>query len=79
MLAALLKNPEGTRRGNLLHAKQRLEDFFYSDWFEVLTDLDPHTLLRKVTEFTVRKEKEKAEERIRKLRRKLEKQAKGIE
>lgn len=27
---------------------RRLESFFYSDWYEVLTDLDPGYLIRKM-------------------------------
>ncbi len=31
----------------------RLERFFYSDWFEVLTDLDPSYLIRKMKEMVL--------------------------
>lgn len=78
ILSGLLKDPDDTRKKHLLAAKMRLEDFFYSDWFEVLTDLDPASLVRKVTEKTIRKEREKAERRIRKLQEKQEKREKGL-
>lgn len=78
VLTALLRGPDETRKKHLLAAKMRLEDFFYSDWFEVLTDLDPASLVRKVTERTVKKERERAEARIRKLQQKKEKREKGL-
>ena len=74
VISALLRDPRGTRKENLIHEKQRLEDFFFSDWFEVLSDVDPVTIVRKITEMTVRDEKEKAEARIRKLQRKKNRQ-----
>ena len=78
ILSALLKDPDETRKKHLLAAKMRLEDFFYSDWFEVLTDLDPASLVRKVTEKTVQQEREKVERRIRKLQEAKEKREKGL-
>ena len=78
ILSALLKDPDETRKKHLQAAKMRLEDFFYSDWFEVLTDLDPSSLVRKVTEKTVQMEREKMERRIRKLQEKKEKREKGL-
>ena len=78
ILSALLKDPDDTRKKHLLAAKMRLEDFFYSDWFEVLTDLDPASLVQKVTEKTIRNEREKAERRIRKLQEAKEKREKGL-
>lgn len=78
VLAALLRDPDETRKEHLIAAKARLEDFFYSEWFEVLTDLDPASLVRKVAERTVKKERERAEARIRKLQREKEKREKGL-
>lgn len=46
-LIRLKRNPESES------AKQdvkRQEKFFYSEWFEVLTDLDPSYLIRKMKE-----------------------------
>jgi hypothetical protein len=28
--------------------KQRLEQFFFSDWFKMLTDIDPETLIKRL-------------------------------
>lgn len=46
-LKRLKKNP-----GSVSAAEEirRLERFFYSDWYEVLTDLDPEYLIRKMKE-----------------------------
>jgi len=66
-----------TARRHLSWEKEKLEDFFYSDWYEALTDIAPDSLIRAVTENTVRVEKEKARERIKKLRRKQEKKLQG--
>lgn len=43
----LRKNPESRKAKEDLH---ELESFFYSEWYEVLTDLDATYLLRKIRE-----------------------------
>lgn len=65
------------KRRHLSWEKEKLEVFFHSEWFELLTDIAPDSLIKSVTENTVRIEKEKAHERIRKLRRKQEKKLQG--
>lgn len=44
-LKRLQKNPESVSAKDEI---RRLERFFHSDWYEVLTDLDPGYLIRKV-------------------------------
>lgn len=47
--------------------KSELENFFYSDWHEMLADTDGHWTVRKLREIAVKKEKEllrKQEERL---------------
>lgn len=47
------------------HSKRSLEDFFHSEWFSILTDMDPEYLIKKIREradsmiltFTVEKER----------------------
>ena len=46
-LLHLKRNPD-SRSARL--AAEREEKFFYSSWFEVLTDLDPSYLIRKMKE-----------------------------
>ena len=41
------RNPDST---SATEDVKRLEKFFYSDWYEVLTDLDPSYLIRKMKE-----------------------------
>ena len=43
----LRKNPESQKAKEDL---RELESFFYSEWYEVLTDLDASYLLRKIRE-----------------------------
>ena len=43
----------------LIIEKAEIEDFFYSDWYEFLTDLDPDRLLSGCRQRVVEKEKEK--------------------
>lgn len=66
-----------TAREHLTQEKEILEDFFHSEWFELLTDIVPDSLIKAVTENTIRIEKEKAHERIRKLKRKQERKLQG--
>lgn len=45
------------QKRNLMIEKAELEGFFYSDWYEFLTDIDPHRLIAQCK--VVAKEKEK--------------------
>ena len=46
-LLHLKRNPDSQ---SAIRAVEREEQFFYSYWFEVLTDLDPSYLIRKMKE-----------------------------
>ncbi len=46
-LLHLKRNPDSQ---SAIRAVEREEQFFYSSWFEVLTDLDPSYLIRKMKE-----------------------------
>ena len=46
-LHRMIRNPENKRAKEDI---EKLESFFYSEWYEVLTDLDASYLLRKVKE-----------------------------
>ena len=46
-LLHLKRNPESQ---SARRAVEREEQFFYSSWFEVLTDIDPSYLIRKMKE-----------------------------
>ena len=46
-LLLLKRNPDSQ---SAIRAVEREEQFFYSSWFEVLTDLDPSYLIRKMKE-----------------------------
>lgn len=46
-LLHLKRNPDSQ---SAKRAVEREEQFFYSSWFEVLTDLDPSYLIRKMKE-----------------------------
>lgn len=46
-LLHLKRNPDSQ---SAIRAVEREEQFFYSSWFEVLTDLDPSYLIRKIKE-----------------------------
>ena len=46
-LLHLKRNPDSK---SAIRAGERDEQFFYSSWFEVLTDLDPSYLIRKMKE-----------------------------
>lgn len=61
----------------LIKEKLRIEEFFYSTWFETLTDLDPATLIAKCHEVAMRRVRESIKnqnaKRIRKLKEEYEK------
>ena len=46
-LLHLKRNPDSQ---SAIRAVEREEQFFYNSWFEVLTDLDPSYLIRKMKE-----------------------------
>jgi len=48
--AALLRQKRNPESISAAEDLKRLEKFFYSDWYEVLTDLDPGYLIRKMKE-----------------------------
>jgi len=48
--SALLRQKRNPESISAAEDVKRLEKFFYSDWYEVLTDLDPGYLIRKMKE-----------------------------
>jgi hypothetical protein len=46
-LKRLKKNPYDRKKRKEV---RELEEFFHSDWYELLTDVDPHYLIRKLRE-----------------------------
>lgn len=48
--AALLRAKRNPDSASAAEDVKRQERFFYSEWFEVLTDLDPSYLIRKMKE-----------------------------
>ena len=51
------------RRVQLFAVKADVETFFHSDWYEVLTDLDPNYLLKRTREIATRTIKQKIRKR----------------
>ena len=47
---ALIKKKKHPENKNVESDLKRLESFFYSSWYEMLTDLEPSYLLRKMKE-----------------------------
>ena len=57
----------------LVAAKLEIEEFFYSQWFEFLSDLDPDKILQNCRRKAIEDEKEKIKKQnAKKLKRKLE-------
>lgn len=48
--AALIRKKRNPDSASAAEDVKRLEKFFYSEWYEVLTDLDPSYLIRKMKE-----------------------------
>ncbi len=61
----------------LLFEKEQIEDFFHSDWYEFLTDLDPDMLLNGCRQRAVEKEKEKIKKQNKRKMKKLLMKAAG--
>lgn len=59
--------------------KERLERFFFSQWYEVLTDLDPNRLISGVQERVRVEEEERRKRTQAKLRRKAEAERRKID
>lgn len=66
ILLRLFSRPTGARRTELLKAKAELEDFFHSDWYQTLTDVDGDKLI----ELARRNAVEKAKATIRRKQKK---------
>lgn len=69
ILRCLMRNP---RNQDAQREKKRLERFFFSQWFGVLTDLDPKRLISGVMKQMRIEEEERRKRAQEKLRRKVE-------
>ena len=69
VLRRLMRNP---RNQDAQREKKRLERFFFSQWYGVLTDLDQHRLISGVMKQVRIKEDERRKKEQEKLRRKEE-------
>ena len=69
ILRCLMRNPNNQ---DAQREKKRLERFFFSQWFGVLTDLDPKRLISGVMKQTRIEEEERRKRAQEKLRRKAE-------
>ena len=69
VLRRLMRNP---RNQDAQREKKRLERFLFSQWYGVLTDLDPHRLISGVMKQVRIKEDERRKKEQEKLRRKEE-------
>ena len=69
ILRCLMRNP---RNQDAQREKKRLERFFFSQWFGVLTDLDPKRLISGVMRQLRIEEEERRKKAQEKLRRKAE-------
>ena len=69
VLRRLMRNP---RNQDAQREKKRLERFFFSQWYSVLTDLDPHRLISGVMKQVRIKEDERRKKEQEKLQREAE-------
>ena len=69
VLRRLMRNP---RNQDAQREKKRLERFFFSQWYGVLTDLDPHQLISGVMKQVRIKEDERRKKEQEKLQREAE-------
>ena len=58
--SALLRQKRNPESISAAEDVKRLEKFFYSDWFEVLTNLDPSYLIRKLKEMVAEMDDKKS-------------------
>ena len=76
VLRRLMRNP---RSQDAQREKKRLERFFFSQWYGVLTDLDPKRLISGVKDRVRIEEEERRKQAQEKLRRKAEAERRKID